>query len=94
MKKLYSGLASILGFLIIVLYAVQNAGSLIPENETLTMILGYFDFAQQYLIYALAGLAGMELVAGKKLLAFVFFLLLAFVVVTTFFPDVANNYLP
>ena len=94
MKKLYSGLASILGFVIIVLYALENAGSLVPENETVTMVLGYFDFAKQYLIYALAGLTGMELVAGKKLISFVFFLLLAFVVITTFFPDVAGNYLP
>lgn len=94
MKKLYSFLASILGFAIIVLYALENAGSLLPENETITMILGYFDFAKQYLIYALAGLTGLELVAERSLLKLVFFLLLAFVVVTTFFPDVAGNYLP
>ena len=94
MKKLYSGLASILGFAIIVLYALENAGALIPENDTITMILGYFDFAKQYLIYALAGLTGLELVAGKGILKIVFVLLLAFVVITTFFPDVAANYLP
>ena len=95
MKKLYSGLASILGFLIIVLYALKNATALFSFSfEGMSDILGYFNLAQQYLIYALAGLAGLELVAGKKLLAFVFFILLAFVVVTTFFPDVVNSYLP
>jgi hypothetical protein len=57
-------------------------------------ILGYFNLVQQYLIYALAGLVGLELVAGKKLIAFIFFILLAFVVLTTFFPDVVNTYLP
>ena len=94
MKKLYSALASILGFLIILLYAFKNASALFAiEFEGSTDILGYFALAQQYLIYALAGLVGLELVAGKKLIAFIFFLILAFVVITTFFPDVVNTYI-
>lgn len=95
MKKLYSSLASILGFLIIILYAFKNANALFGiEFEGAADVLGYFDLVQQYLVYALAGLVGLELVAGKKLIAFIFFLLLAFVVITTFFPDVVNTYLP
>jgi hypothetical protein len=95
MKKIYSGLASILGFVIIILYALKNATTLFDFSfEGMDDILGYFNLAQQYLVYALAGLVGLELVAGKKIIAFIFFLLLAFVVITTFFPDIANSYLP
>jgi hypothetical protein len=92
MKKLYSLIGSILGFAIIVLYALKNGQALIGFSfEGMDDILGYFNLVQQYLIYALAGIAGLELVAGKKLFAFVFFILLAFVVVSTFFPDVINS---
>ena len=95
MKKIYSGLASILGFIIIILYALKNAAAIFDFSfEGMTDIFGYFNLVQQYLIYALAGLVGLELVAGKKIIAFIFFILLAFVVVTTFFPDIANSYLP
>ncbi len=54
-------------------------------------ILGYFNLVQQYLVYALAGLAGLELLAEKKLFALIFFIILAFVVISTFFPDVMNS---
>lgn len=92
MKKFYSTLGSILGFLIILLYAFKNLQALIGFSFTgMDDILGYFNLAQQYLIYALAGLVGLELVAGKKLIAYLFFIILAFVVVSTFFPDVINS---
>lgn len=93
MKKLYSTIASILGFVVILLYAFKNANLLFGiDFEGSADILGYFDLAQQYLVYALAGLVGLEFVAGKKFIAFLFFLILAFVVITTFFPDVVNSY--
>lgn len=92
MKKFYSALGSILGFLIILLYAFKNSQALFGFSfEGMEDIFGYFNLIQQYLVYALAGLAGLELVAGKKLIAFVFFLILAFVVVSTFFPDVIST---
>ena len=92
MKKFYSLIGSILGFLIILLYAFKNAQALFGFSfEGMEDVLGYFNLVQQYLIYGLAGLAGLELVAGKKIIAFLFFLILAFVVVTTFFPDVINT---
>ncbi len=95
MKKLYSTLASILGFVVIILFAFKNANLLFGiDFEGSETVMGYFDLAQQYLVYALAGLVGLEFVAGKKFIAFLFFLILAFVVITTFFPDVANAYLP
>lgn len=94
MKKVYSGLGAILGFLIILLYALENASLIFNFSfEGMDDILGYFSLIQQYLIYALAGLAGMELLAGKKLLVFLFFIVLAFVVITTFFPDVTSSIL-
>ena len=92
MKKFYSGIGSLLGFLIILLYALKNIQTLVDFTfEGMDDILGYFNIIQQYLVYALAGLAGLELVAGKKLIAYIFFLILAFVVVSTFFPDVMNS---
>jgi len=95
MKKLYSGLASILGFIIIILYALKNATTIFDFSfEGMEDILGYFNLVQQYLIYALAGLVGLELLAGKKLLSIIVIVLLAFFVITTFFPEIANSYLP
>ncbi len=92
MKKFYSAIGSVLGFLIILLYAFKNAQTLFGFTfEGMDDALGYFNLVQQYLIYALAGLTGLELVAGKKIIAFVFFLILAFVVVSTFFPDVIDS---
>lgn len=94
MKKFYSVIGSLLGFLIILLYAFKNAQLLFGFEFTgMEDILGYFNLAQQYLVYALAGVAGLELVAEKKLLALLFFIILAFVVVSTFFPDVMNSVL-
>lgn len=94
MKKFYSVIGSVLGFLIIILYALKNGQALFGFTfEGMDDVLGYFNVVQQYLIYALAGLAGLELVANKKLLAFIFFIILAFVVVSTFFPDVINSYM-
>ena len=95
MKKFYSVIGSILGFLIILLYAFKNAQALLDFSfERMDDILGYFDLVKQYLIYALAGLVGLEFVAERSILKLVFFILLAFVVVTTFFPDIVNSYLP
>lgn len=92
MKKFYSTIGAILGFIIILLYAFENAQALFGfEFEGSDMVLGYFNLVQQYLVYALAGLAGLELVAGKKLFAYLFFLILAFVVVSTFFPNVVES---
>lgn len=94
MKKFYSVIGSLLGFLIILLYAFKNAQLLFGFSfQGMDDILGYFNLVQQYLVYALAGIAGLELVAEKKLLAFIFFIILAFVVISTFFPDVVNNVL-
>lgn len=92
MKKIYSALGSILGFIIILLYAFKNTQALFGFSfEGMEDILGYFNIVQQYLIYALAGLVGLELVSGKKLIATIFFLILAFVVISTFFPDVIDS---
>lgn len=91
MKKFYSVLGSILGFLIILLYALKNSQALFGfEFDGMDVVFGYFDLVQRYLVYALAGLAGMEFVAGKKLIAFLFFIILAFVVVSTFFGSVLD----
>jgi len=92
MKKLYSLIGAILGFIIILLYALKNAQALFDISfDGMADILGYFNLVQQYLIYALAGLAGLEFVSGKKLISTLFFIILAFVVITTFFPSVIDG---
>lgn len=95
MKKFYSAIGSILGFLIIALYALKNASLLFGfDFEGMTDILTYFNLVQQYLIYALAGIVGLEMFSGKKLLSLIFIILLIFVIGTTFFPDVVDSYVP
>ena len=91
MKKFYSTVGALLGFVIIVLYAIKNLALIGFSIDELSDVLDYFNLVQQYLVYALAGLAGLELVAGKKLFSFIFILILAFVVVSTFFPSVLGN---
>lgn len=94
MKKLYSHLGAILGFAIILLYGLERAAVLFDVTfEGMEDILGYFDLVKEYLVYALAGLAGLELVSGKSIIAFAFYIILAFVVISTFFPDVINGYI-
>jgi len=91
-KKLFNVLGQLIGFLVILLFAFENLHALIGFDFTgVDDILYWFAIVKQYLIYALAGLAGLELVSGKKLIAFIYFLILAFVVVSTFFPDVMDQ---
>lgn len=92
MKKFYNILGQLAGFLIILLFAFEHLHALIGfDFNGVDDILYYFDIIKTYAIYVLAGLAGLELVAGKKLLGFIYFLILAFVVVSSFFPDVIDQ---
>lgn len=96
MKKFYSGLGQLLGFLTILLYAFLFANAIFNFNVD-GQIIGILETVKVYAIFAVCGLAGLELVAGKKLIAFVYFLVLAFVVIFSFFPEVRDQitqYLP
>ncbi len=93
MKKFYNVLGQLAGFITILVFAFIQLDALIDGGfEFMTaevyLILGYI---RTYAVYVLAGLAGLELVAGKKLIAIIYFLILAFVVVSSFFPDVINQ---
>lgn len=91
MKKFYSTIGALLGFVIIILYAIENLAIVGFAIDEVSTVLDYFNLVQQYLVYALAGLAGLELFAGKKLFSFIFILILAFVIVSTFFTSVFEN---
>ncbi|MBN2504090.1 MAG: hypothetical protein JXB20_01980 [Bacilli bacterium] len=90
MKKVYNVLGQLLGFLTIVLYAFLFANTVFNFGVD-TTILGILETVKTYAIFAVCGLAGLELVSGKKLIALIYFILLAFVVVFSFFPDVRDQ---
>jgi len=93
MKKLFNVLGQLVGFLVILLFAFQLLHDMIGFDFTgVDEILNIFDTIKIYLVYVLAGLAGLELVSGKKLIGFLYFLILAFVIVATFFQDILPNF--
>lgn len=95
MKKLYSQIGAILGFIIIILYALENAAGLFEVSfEGMEDILMYFNLVKEYLVYALAGLAGLEFTSGKPIVSLAFKLILVFVILATFFQDILLQYLP
>ena len=91
MKKLYDVLGQVFGFLTIVLFAF----SFLPIRCSIfgidAQIIGILELVKTYAIFAVCGLAGLEFTAGKKILALIYFLLLAFVVVFSFFPDIRDQ---
>ena len=95
MKKLYSQIGAILGFIIIIAYALESAAELFGiDFDGMEDILHYFNFVKEYLVYALAGLAGLEFTSGKPVISLAFKLVLIFVILATFFQDILLQYLP
>ncbi len=90
MKKLWNVLGQIFGFLTILLYAFLFLDAIV-EFGLSSDIMGLLRQVQLYAILGVCGLAGLEFVAGKKLIAFIYFIILAFVVIFSFFPDVADT---
>lgn len=92
MKKFWSGLGQLAGFITILVFAFIQLEALVGGFGFMTVqIQDILDIILRYAVYVLAGLAGLELVSGKKVLAFVYFIILAFVIVTSFFPDVITQ---
>lgn len=91
MKKLYNGLGQLAGFLTVLLFAFLNLHALVDFEFLTADIYDLLVIIKTYAIYVVIGLAGLEFAAGKKLIALIYFLLLAFVVISTFFPDVYNQ---
>ncbi len=92
MKKFYNGLGQLFGFLTILLYAFLFANTIFNFGVD-TQILNILETVKVYAIFAVCGLAGLEFVAGKKIIALVYFILLAFVVIFSFFPEIQNQIL-
>ncbi len=90
MKKVYNFLGQIFGFLTIALYAFLFFNAVVDLNVP-SEVLGILQTIKTYAIFVVCGLAGLEFVAGKKLLALIYFILLAFVVVFSFFPEVSSQ---
>ncbi|MCK7484773.1 MAG: hypothetical protein MZU97_03940 [Bacillus subtilis] len=89
MKKFYSALGQFFGFLTIALYAFLFINAVwsfgLDQN-----IINLLETIKLYAIFGVCGLAGLEFVAGKKLFAFIYFILLAIVVIFSFLPDVRD----
>lgn len=92
MKKLFNVLGQIFGFLTILLYAFLFANTIFNFGFDSSLI-GILETVKIYAIFAVCGLAGFEFVAGKKLFAIIYFLVLAFVVVFSFFPEIRDQIL-
>jgi hypothetical protein len=90
MKKFYNALGQLFGFLTILLFAFLFANTMFDFGVD-GQIIGILELVKTYAIFAVCGLAGLEFVAGKKVLAFIYFILLAFVVVFSFFPDIRDQ---
>lgn len=90
MKKLYNVLGQLFGFLTILLYAFFFLDAIV-EFGIDSSIMGVLATIKLYAILVVCGLAGLEFTAGKKLLALIYFLILAFVVIFSFFPVVADQ---
>jgi hypothetical protein len=90
MKSVYNVLGQLFGFLTIVLYAFLFANAIFSFDVDANL-LGILATIKTYAIFVVCGLAGLEFVSGKKLLGLIYFVLLAFVVVFSFFPEVRDQ---
>jgi hypothetical protein len=90
MKKLFNALGQFFGFLTILLYAFLFINAIFNFNVPAEVMV-ILQTIQMYAMFVVCGLAGFEFVSGKKILALVYFLLLALVVVFSFFPDLRDQ---
>ena len=87
MKKLVNVLGQLAGFLTVALFAF------LILNETFDFgleasLLDLLTTIKNYAIYVVLGLSGLELVANRKVLALIYFVLLAIVVLFSLFNDI------
>jgi hypothetical protein len=90
MKKVYNALGQLFGFLTILLFAFLYMNSMFSFGID-SEIIGILELVKTYAIFAVCGLAGLEFASGKKLLALIYFLVLAFVIIFSFFPVIRNQ---
>lgn len=87
MKKLINVLGQLAGFLTVLLFAF------LIINQTFDFglpaeIINLLSTIKNYAIYVVLGLAGLELVANTRILALIYFILLAIVVLFSLFNDI------
>ncbi len=90
MKKVYNFLGQFLGFLTILLYAFLFANTIFNFNIP-SDILSILLTVKFYALFVVCGIAGMEFVAGKKLLVVIYVIILLFVVIFSFFPEISDQ---
>lgn len=90
MKKVYNALGQLFGFLTIALFAFLYANTIFNFGIDAN-IIGILETVKTYAIFGVCGLAGFEFVAGKKLIGFIYFILLAFVIIFSFFPEIRDQ---
>lgn len=91
MKKFYSGLGQLAGLITILVFAFIQLDAMVDFGFMTVEIGDILQTIQVYAVYVLAGLAGLELTSGKKVLGLIYFIILAFVVVSSFFPEVMDQ---
>jgi len=89
MKQFFNVLGQLFGFLTILLFAFIFANELFGFGVSAD-IINILETVKVYAVFGVCGLAGFEMVAGKKFFAFLYFIILAFVVIMSFFPSVGN----
>lgn len=90
MKKLADFLGKFFGFLTIMLYAFLFLNAMIDFNVP-AEIMSILLTVKFYALFVVCGIAGYEFVAGKKIFAFLYLIVLAFVVIFSFFPDISDQ---
>ncbi|MDP2425972.1 MAG: hypothetical protein U1C51_07450 [Candidatus Izemoplasmatales bacterium] len=87
MKKLVNVLGQLAGFLTVTLLAFLIVSTVFDFGVP-AQIMTLLSTIAQYAIYVVLGLSGLELVAGKRLFALIYFILLAIVVIFNLFHDI------
>lgn len=91
MKKFFSGLGQLAGIITILVFAFVALDALIGFDFITPEIDEVIRYVQTYAVYVVAGLAGLEFFSGKKIFFWIFVVIIAFVVISSFFPQVMDQ---
>ncbi|MFA5036234.1 MAG: hypothetical protein WC479_03570 [Candidatus Izemoplasmatales bacterium] len=95
MKKFWNVLGQVFGFLTIALFAFWYTNEQF-SFLTDTAVLSILSIITVFVALAVAAIAGMEFVSGKKLFVLLYLIILAIVVIFMFYPDLGidiSNYI-
>jgi len=94
-KKFWNVLGQVFGFLTIALFAFWYTNEQF-SFLTDTAVLSILSIITVFVALAVAAIAGMEFVSGKKLFVLLYLIILAIVVIFMFYPDLGidiSNYI-